>query len=146
MRILFAALLALSALAAPAAAQEGASEARLVTIVATDQPQTQLMAMVLTMQAVRQGAEARILLCGPAGDVALIDAPDSATAPQKPRDMSPQSLMSALMEQGVAVEVCAIYLPNKGVGQDALLPGIGVAKPPEMAAALLADGVRLLTF
>ena len=141
-KILAAAALAAATLAAPAQADEQ----KLVTIVATDQPQTQLMAMVLTMQAVMQGAEARILLCGPGGDIALVDAPDSATAPQKPRDMSPQSLMSAIMEKGVTVEVCAIYLPNKGVGQDALLPGVGVAAPPEMAKALIADDVRILSF
>jgi hypothetical protein len=44
------------------------------------------------------------------------------------------------------VEVCAIYLPNKGVGQDALLDGISAAKPAEMAGRLLADNTRLLSF
>jgi hypothetical protein len=42
--------------------------------------------------------------------------------------------------------VCAIYLPNKGVGQDALLDGIAAAKPAEMAGRLLADNTRLLSF
>jgi hypothetical protein len=132
----------LAAVSAPAQAEER----KLVTIVATGEPQTQLMAMVLTMQAVSHGAVARVMLCGPAGDMALIDAPDSVTAPQKPKDMSPQSLMSAIMHRGVPVEVCAIYLPNKGLKQDALLPGIGVAQPPELAGALLADDVRILSF
>ena len=121
-------------------------EANLVTIVATDQPETQLMAMVLTMQSVKQGASARILLCGPGGDLALRDAPASATAPQKPKGMSPQGLMQQLMKNGVPVEVCAIYLPNKGLGTDSLLDGIGAAKPPAMAAELLKDDTRLLTF
>lgn len=53
-----------------------ADERRLVTVVTSPEPQTQLMAMVLTMQAVRQDAAARILLCGPGGDLALADAPD----------------------------------------------------------------------
>lgn len=143
MRKTFAALtVAAAALAAPAAADE----ARLVTIVATPEPQTQLMAMILTMASAQKGAEARVLLCGPGGDVALLHAPDSATAPQKPRDMSPQSVMAALIEEGVPVEVCAIYLPNKGVGAEALLPGVGVASPSAMADALLAEGARLLSF
>ena len=40
------------------------------------------------LQAAQQGAAPHILLCGPAGDIALKDAPASATAPQPPRDMS----------------------------------------------------------
>jgi hypothetical protein len=64
-----------------------------VTVVTSDNPQTQLMSMVLTMQAVEQGHAVRMLLCGPGGDLALADAPESATAPQPPRDMSPQGLM-----------------------------------------------------
>ena len=146
MRRFFAAL-ALTAAAfvsAPASADD--DKASLVTIVATGEPQTQLMAMVLTAQATEQGAATHILLCGPGGDLALKDAPASATAPQKPRDMSPQGLMKMLMSKGVAVEVCAIYLPNKGVDQSALLDGVGVAAPPAMAAKLIADDVRILSF
>lgn len=47
------------------------------------------MTMVLTPYAVQQGATAQILLCGPAGDIALQDAPETATAGQSPRDASP---------------------------------------------------------
>jgi hypothetical protein len=139
----FLAGLALSLVAGMAAADD---DARLVTIVATGEPQTQLMAMVLTMQSIQQGAEARILLCGPGGDLALSDAPESATAPQAPRGMSPQGLMGKIMETGAPVEVCAIYLPNKGVDASALLPGVGVAKPPAIAAELIKDDVRILSF
>ena len=57
----------------------------LVTILTAPEPQTQLMSMVLTVQSMQQGASAHILLCGPAGDLALKDAPASATAPQAPR-------------------------------------------------------------
>ncbi len=138
------AMLGLAGAGVPATASE--DEANLVTIVATDEPQTQLMAMVLTMQSVKQGASARILLCGPGGDLALRDAPASATSPQKPKGMSPQGLMQQLMQNGVPVEVCAIYLPNKGLGTDSLLDGVGAAKPPAMAAELLKDDTRLLTF
>ncbi|WP_346895548.1 hypothetical protein [uncultured Roseibium sp.] len=119
---------------------------KLVTIVTTPEPQTQLMAMVLTMQSVQQKASARILLCGPAGDLALKDAPESATAPQAPKGMSPQGLMKKIMEAGARVEVCAIYLPNKGGAPEALLDGVGVAKPPEMAGAIMADDTRVMSF
>jgi predicted peroxiredoxin len=123
-----------------------AEEKNLVTIVTSPEPQTQLMSMVLTMQAVQQGAKTRVLLCGPGGDIALKDAPASATAPQPPRDMSPQGLMTKIMEAGATVEVCAIYLPGAGVGPEALLDGVGVAKPPEMAGAMLADDTIIWSF
>ena len=143
LRTLTAAVVLVAAAMAPATADNGK---RLVTVVATAEPQTQLMAMVLTMQAVQQGAAARILLCGPGGDIALKDAPASATAPQKPKGMSPQGLMAKIMATGTPVEVCAIYLPNKGLEATALIDGVGVAKPPAMAAHLLQDDTRLLTF
>ncbi|WP_227270406.1 hypothetical protein [Roseobacter weihaiensis] len=130
-------------LATTAAAEETPD---LVTVLTSAEPQTQLMSMVLTMQSIQQGASAHILLCGPAGDLALKDAPASATAPQKPRDMSPQGLMQSIMETGASVEVCAIYLPNKGVGADALLDGVTPAQPPAMAARLLAPNARIMSF
>jgi len=123
-----------------------AQDKKLVTIVGTSEPQTQLMSMVLSMQALQQGASVYILLCGPGGDLALKDAPESATAPQAPRDMSPQGLMQKIMAEGGTVEVCAIYLPNKGVGPDALIDGVGTAKPPAMAARLLEDNTRIMSF
>jgi predicted peroxiredoxin len=123
-----------------------ADEKRLVTVVTSPDAQTQLMSMVLTMQAVQQGAKTRVLLCGPGGDIALKDAPASVTAPQPPRGMSPQGLMQKIMVAGATVEVCAIYLPGAGVGPEALLDGVGVAKPPEMAAAMLADDTIIWSF
>ncbi len=120
---------------------------KVVTVVTSPDPQTQLMSMVLTMQAAQQGAEAHILLCGPAGDLALKDAPGSATAGQPPRDMSPQGLMQMIREKtGATVEVCAIYLPGRGEDPSVLLDGIGVAKPGDMAAKLMAPDARVLSF
>jgi predicted peroxiredoxin len=142
-KTLTAALAALTALAAPATAEETPD---LVTILTSAEPQTQLMSMVLTMQSQRQGADTYTLLCGPGGDLALKDAPESATAGQEPKGMSPQKLMQMIMDKGGTVEVCALYLPNKGVGADAMLDGIGMAKPPAMAARLLAEDTRLMSF
>lgn len=133
-----AALLASPALAGSAPA--------LVTVITSADAQTQLMAMVLTTQAVEQGAEARILLCGPGGDIALSEAPESATAPQPPRDMSPQGMVKMLMARGVRVDVCAIYLPGLGAGPEVLLEGVGVAQPAEMAGAMLVDSARVWSF
>jgi hypothetical protein len=128
------------------AAAKADDQPDLVTILTAPEAETQLMAMVLTKQAMDQGAKAHILLCGPGGDVALQDAPASATAPQEPRGMSPQGLMKVIMAAGGTVEVCAIYLPNKGTGPEVLIDQVGVAKPPAMAARLLADDTRILSF
>lgn len=131
-----AAFVALSSLAATATFAQDAS--KLVTVITSPEPQTQLMAMVLTVQAAQQGAEPHVLLCGPAGDIALNDAPASATAGQPPRDMSPQGLMRAVLNMpGATVEVCAIYLPGRGEDASVLVEGVGVAMPAAMAADLL---------
>lgn len=137
-----------STLALLAATPTLADESRqLVMILTSANAQTQLMGMVLTMQAVEQGARAHILLCGDAADIALKDAPESATAPQKPKGMSPQSLLVQILAQpNTSAEVCAIYLPNKGVEAMALLDGIAPADPAVMAGRLLADDVRIMGF
>lgn len=120
---------------------------KLVTVVTSADAQTQLMAMVLTMQSAQQGADAHIMLCGPAGDMALKDAPASATTPQKPKDMSPQGLLQTIMEKtDTSAEVCAIYLPNAELDQSALLDGITAADPAAMAARLIDDDTTVLSF
>ncbi len=150
-------VLALALAAIPAAAcakadtqdAPGSAEAprQLVTIVTAADPQTQLMAMVLTAASVRQGAQAHILLCGPAGDIALRDAPASATDGQPPRGASPQGLMRSLMaDHGVTVEVCAIYLPGLGADASVLIDGVTPASPDAMAARLMEPDARVLTF
>lgn len=143
-RILTAAALTLGVLGAQARAE---APETLVTVLTAPEPQTQLMAMVLTMQAAQQGVTPHILLCGPAGDLALKEAPASATAGQPPKGMSPQGLMQAIMKQpGARVEVCAIYLPGKGADPSALLDGVGVAKPADMAAAIVDENARVMGF
>lgn len=138
-------LLAAGALLAMAGAAQAEGE-RLVTVVTSPEPETQLMAMVLTMQAVEQGAAVHMLLCGPGGDLGLRQPPASATAAQPPRGASPQGLMQAIMQQGGTVEVCAIYLPGRGEGPEVLLDGVGVASPPAMAAAMLDEAARVWSF
>ncbi len=132
-----------AALAAPALAQEAPD---LVTVVTSDQPQVQLMSMVLTMQAIEQGQSVHMLLCGAGGDLALADAPESATASQPPLDMSPQGLMTAIIGRGATVEVCAIYLPGLGADESVLIDGVGVAQPPAMAGALLGEDTVVWSF
>jgi len=139
--------LALTAAAAILAAGTAlADDGRLVTVLTAENPQTQLMAMVLSTQAVDQGKSLHMLLCGPAGDIALRAAPETATAAQPPRGASPQGMLTGLIAAGATVEVCAIYLPGLGAGPEALIDGVGVAQPPAMAAAMLAEGVRVWSF
>jgi len=141
-RLLVAAVLLSSSLALFADSTD-----KLVTVLTAAEPQTQLMAMVLTFQSIQQGSDAHILLCGPAADIALKDAPASATTGQKPKDMSPQGLMKMIMDKSdTQVEVCAIYLPNAGLEADALLDGITPADPAKMAGRLMADDTRILSF
>ena len=142
MRRMILAAAAVLAMAGVAQAESG----RLVTVVTSGEPQTQLMAMVLTMQAVQQGADVHMLLCGPGGDLGLLEAPEAATAPQPPRDASPQGLLRAILAEGATVEVCAIYLPGRGEGPEVLLEGVGVASPPDMAAAMLDRDARVWSF
>ena len=141
-----AAAAAIAGLALTGAAQAETPN-RLLTILTTPEPQTQLMAMVLTMNAIAAGAEAQMLLCGPAGDIALKDAPDTATSGQPPRDASPQGMMKSMMEtNGLKVQVCAIYLPGKGADASILLDGVSAAAPDAMGAEIVAPGTTVLSF
>jgi intracellular sulfur oxidation DsrE/DsrF family protein len=144
--VLSAALVAATLPLSAAVSAETTAKPALVTVLAAPDAQTQMMAMVLTMQSVNQGSKARILLCGPAADLALKEAPASATTPQKPLGVGPQDLMRKLMSQGTPVEVCAIYLPNRDSGPDVLLDGVSVAEPPVVAGHLLAENARILSF
>lgn len=140
---MLAAALCLGLGAGAAAAQDAAP---LVTVVTAENPQTQLMAMVLTGQAAQQGHPVRVLLCGPGGDMALAEAPEAVTAPQPPRGASPQGLLTQLIAGGATVEVCAIYLPGLGADASVLIEGVGVAQPPAMAAAMAAEGTIVWSF
>ena len=146
MKVPAIALAATAALASSLTAQASDDNKHLVTVMTAPEPQTQLMGMVLSMQALQQGASVHMLLCGPAADLALKSPPASATAPQKPKGMSPQGLMKQIIAKGGEVQVCAIYLPNKGITAEALLDKVSAAKPPEMARRLMADDTRIMSF
>lgn len=140
-------LMATAAFIAIAGTAQAQDDNKLVTILTAAEPQTQLMAMVLTMNAAKAGAKSHILLCGPAGDIALREAPESATAGQPPKDMSPQGLMKVIMEKtGTTVEVCAIYLPGKGADAAVLIDGVTAAKPGAMAERIIAPNTQVMSF
>ena len=135
-------LLIAAVMAVPTLAQAEAVDKVLITLTSAEQ-QTRGMAMVLgnTMQA--QGAEVSVLLCDSAGDMAL---KGQQSAPLKPKNVTPEQLMKKLISGGGQVQVCALYLPNKGVQVDALLEGVTAAKPPVMAKALTDSQTRVFSF
>lgn len=118
----------------------------MLTIITDPNPETQLMALVLTMSAKAKGKTPRILLCSAGGDLALKAAPENATAPLAPKGVSPQGLLKKLMNEGVPVDVCAIYLPNRPFGKEALLDGVGVATPADVGEIIARAGETLLSF
>ncbi|MBU5616164.1 hypothetical protein KPY62_03380 [Psychrobacter sp. TAE2020] len=119
----------------------------LLVIVTSDDAQVQLMSMVLTMQSAQQGAKAQVLLCGAAGDMALRDAPKSVTTGQPPMNMSAQGLMKTIMEKTkTKVEVCAIYLPGKGLDPSALIEGVTVADPAAVAKMMIEPTTKIASF
>ena len=105
--------------------------------------QSQGMAMVLASQMAEQKAAVRILLCGPAGQLALKSYEPAAL---KPKNITPKQMMTALIKGGATVEVCALFLPNAEKTPADLIEGVTVAKPPEVAAYMAKPGVKAFGF
>ena len=126
-----------------ATAASAADKQPLLLILTSGDTQTQGMALVLSNEAQRQGAEVRVLLCSEAGKLGL---KEHEAPTLKPRDVSPKQMLENLMRGGAEVEVCALFLPNLGKTQEDLLEGVGAAKPPEITKLLLDKKVRLLNF
>lgn len=139
---------ATSSTGGPAAATAAATtnENSMLTIITSPDSETQLMALVLTRAALQRGERPGILLCSAGGDLALKSPPAAALAPLQPSGASPAGLLRTLLEEGVKVEVCAIYLPNRPFGAEALIEGIGVAAPADIAEAFSASGTTILSF
>lgn len=132
--------LCLSLLAANACAQSS----ELFVSISSPHAMAQGAGLVLAGQALAQKASVRILLCDAAGDIALQSSAEGA--PLKPRNVTPKQLLQAAVQGGAKVEVCALYLPNKGLQPTDLIAGVTPAKPPEVTATLLKPGVQTLSF
>jgi hypothetical protein len=148
-QIVLSGLVLMAALAAPAPAQDAAplpGAAPVLTVLTREDPQTQLMALILTRASAQQGVPVRVLLCDKAGDLALAQPPEAATRPLAPRNMSPHGLLENLIDDGVTVQVCAIYLPNSPHTAEDLHSEIGVATPPEIATIMADPRTRFFTF
>lgn len=115
----------------------------LFVVVSSASAQTQMMAMVLSNQAVAKGASVRVLLCDAGGELAVTGASFPGFGPQ---NRTAQDLLQNLMRQGATVEVCAIFLPGTDYTEADLLDGVGMARPSPVAEYMLQPGVRYFTF
>lgn len=138
---LFAGALALPP--APVAAQEAP---RVLALVTSTEPQVQGMAFVLLNAMRAQGATVEVMLCGPAADLARREPPGAAAVPLRPMNATPQQMLEGMVRAGIRTEVCALYLPNAGVGPDALIEGVRPAQPPEMARRMTDRATTVLPF
>jgi len=126
------------------------SKDQALVILTSDSLQTQGMAMILSNAMQQQGTDLHILLCDAAGDLAVegyqsaepINTPPSNPAGQ----VSPEGIMQMLMGNGAQVDVCAIYLPNSGYGEEVLLDGVGVAAPGPMAQMMRDPSIPVYSF
>ena len=138
--------LALAVLAGAGAAKASDDSEKMLVILTSPEVETQAMALVLSNHTAMRGTKVRLLLCGPAGDIALKTPPAQAQKVVTPKGMTVSSLLAALRQKGAAVEVCAIYLPNRNLAPDALAEGVGVARPPAIAAEMTDDDTQLAVF
>lgn len=136
-------LICVAALTVFGAAAATANDGKMLSIVTAENAEAQAMAFVLANQVQARGTTVHVLLCGPAGDVALAKAPESATQVITPKGMTIRKLMGGLLKKGGAIDVCAIYLPNRKLQADALMEGVGVAKPQDIAAMMADPTVKI---
>lgn len=121
-----------------------ATEAKGLNVVLTSKvPQTQMMAMVLSMKTLKQKKMVNIVLCSDAGDLAL---KKSESPILKPINKSPKMLLKALLKKGANVQVCPLYLPNKNLDKTALINKISVANPMAVSKQLLDLGFSTLSY
>ena len=116
-------------------------------IVNSADAQTQAMAMTLSLMSVKKHhKQVRIVLCGPAGDLA--DKNIKGTPIKRPNDKAPSAKkhLKMLIQLGATVEVCPLYLPNSAKDKTVLLEGVKVANPVVVSGWLLDKDYKNLSF
>lgn len=119
------------------------AEQQVLINLASGSAQTQGMAMVLAGQMQQQGAKVSVLLCDSAADLAL-QQPSGELL--KPMNATPAQLLAKLRQGGAKVQVCALYLPNKGLPATSLAEGISAARPDGIASLMLSPEVKVFSF
>ncbi|MEA3370976.1 MAG: hypothetical protein U9Q40_06510, partial [Campylobacterota bacterium] len=110
-------------------------------------PQTQAMAMVLSLMSMKKHSkQVNIVLCSDAGDLADKNIKGSPIKRPNGKAPSAKDHLKMLIAKGASVEVCPLYLPNSGKDKSVLLDGVTVAKPPVVAGKLLNKDFQNITF
>jgi predicted peroxiredoxin len=120
-----------------------ADEPEHFVVLTSEDAETQMMVMVLATQSVNKDVPVSVLLCSSAGLMAIKGEESPTFAPP---NRSPKQLLVSLIERGVEVNVCGIFLPNRNFSQTDLLDGVGVASPPDIAEHMRKPNVRFFTF
>lgn len=116
-------------------------------LVNSGNPQTQAMAMVLSLMSIKKhGKKVNIVLCSDAGDLADKNIKDTPVKRPNGKAPSAKDHLKMLIKAGASVEVCPLYLPNANKDKSVLLDGITVAKPPKVAKRLLNQDFQNITF
>ena len=116
-------------------------------LVNSGNPQTQAMAMVLSLMSLKKHhKKVNIVLCSEAGDLA--DKNIKGVPVKRPNGKAPSAKdhLKLLIKKGARVQICPLYLPNSGKDKSVLLDGITIAKPPMVAGQLLNKNFQNLTF
>lgn len=116
----------------------------LLSVITSDSNDSQAMALILTRNYIHSGGSAQILLCDTAAELSLQES-DTGTGVVQPADASPRQMLGGLIEAGVQVEVCAIFLPNRSEDESDLREGVGVARPDAIATIMGQQDSRLFT-
>jgi predicted peroxiredoxin len=126
-----------------ACGHDSANSKKLLVVVTTKDPVTQMMSMVLADRSMKKGAKVEILLCGEAGLLAMKDCEQILL---KPQNKSPQMMLKDLIKKDVDVELCPIYLANSEKSVPSLIDGVSIAKPDQVAGKLLRDDTKILSY
>ncbi len=116
-------------------------------LVNSGNPQTQAMAMVLSLMSIKKhNKKVNIVLCSKAGDLA--DKNIKGVPVKRPNGKAPSAKqhLRLLIKLGANVEVCPLYLPNAKKDKSVLLKGVSIAKPPVVAGRLLNKNYQNITF
>ena len=96
-------------------------DCKLFLVLTTPDKQTQLMALELSTHLTKDQQSVQVLLCGAAGDIAV---KGSEEVILKPINKSPQMVLKSLIENGVTIQLCSLYMPNKGISGEDLINGV----------------------
>jgi hypothetical protein len=126
--------------ALPAAAQ---TKPPLLVIVTSPAPMTQAMAMFLAREALSRQTPVRMVLCGPAGELAL----SSYAGPAfQPAGLTAQQFLRGVIQAGAQVQICPIFLNNPPGAAAALIEGVAPTTPADVGAFMDRPDVRFLNF